>query len=583
MSFHITTTSSVVLAVVFHCVAALPLVAQGPRGVPPKPPPGTRWSDVDHDVTRVVVKFVEGHAVRLDGAKLHCSTLDLRDVAQLVGTDVRIERVFERDVARLDRERAELLLRLPADLDPPADLANWYRFVAKDAQRGAVLLDRMLAMPIVEAAFPDHRPTVNADPGDILPPTPSFTARQGYRDPAPNGIDHRASRVIPGGRGEGIQFTDIETGWYLDHEDIPQLTAAAVVGANPTPRDHGLAVVGELASEWDRVGTTGIVDLVAVKVHSHQSVNWASSVNVAAANTPVGGVVVLEVQLPWNGRTVLMESRQDVFDAVRNAVMAGKHVIAAAGNGSQNLDDPFFQRIFDRTFRDSGAIVVGATEGSQLVRASFSNHGSMVDANGWGRDVATTGYGDLFFPNGDRRQTYTAVFSGTSSATPIVTGAAIALMGALREQKGVTLTSSQLRALLRQHGTPVPNGNIGVRPDLRALLASQGLPNGLDLPREGDLGTAMELELTAPAGAQYAVAGALDRGSVDLGAAGRFLLDPNGTFALWAGIVPANGRQRLGFTYPNDLSLRGSSLFLQAGIVESGALRLTSSVRNFVP
>lgn len=129
-----------------------------------------------------------------------------------------------------------------------------------------------------------------------------------------------------------------------------------------------------------------------------------------------------------------------------------------AGNGSQNLDNPAFNQTFNRVVRDSGSIIVGATEGVTLARASFSNYGTIVDANGWGRNVVTTGYTDLFSGASDPHQKDTAVFSGTSSATPIVTSAAAATISVAKQQLGRTLTIAEVRALLRAHGTAVPGG-----------------------------------------------------------------------------------------------------------------------------
>lgn len=568
------------------------LPAQGRRGVEPKPDVDTVWHET-RDLSRIVVKFAEGAPVRLRAGRF-AGPVEL-GAANAVAAHARaVRRLFLRDEAELDAERAALLAELAARpaarpaLDPPADLNNYFLVEAADAAEGRALLNAFNALWVVELAFPEHRATVPCDPGDIPPATPDLNSGQAYRDPAPSGVDHFASRTIPGGRGEAMQVTDVESGWFLDHEDIPQLTPAAVIGTNPLARDHGLSVIGELACEWDPPGNggmTGLCDLVAVKVHSHQSVNWASSVNTAAANTPVGGVVVLEVQLTYTGGQICpMEVRQDVFDATRNATLAGKHVIAAAGNGTQNLDAAVFNRIFDRTFRDSGSIVCGATDGGLLVRASFSNYGSIVDANGWGFRVHTTGYGDLFnHTSTPNRQSYTATFSGTSSATPIVTGAAVALLGIAKEQLGRRLGVGELRTLLQQHGTDVPNGVIGKRPDLRRLLGALGLPRGLELVREGNLGTTMTLQASAPAGAPYLLAMALDRGDVDLGAAGRLLLDPAGVYGLASGTMPAAGSVTLNFGFPNDLSLRRRSLFLQNAWIEGAQLRLSSSVYNYVP
>ena len=54
-------------------------------------------------------------------------------------------------------------------------------------------------------------------------------------------------------------------------------------------------------------------------------------------------------------------------------------------------------------------------------RCGFSNYGSRVDCQGWGFEVTSTGYGSLQ-GGGSRDLWYTDTFSGTSSASPIVTG-----------------------------------------------------------------------------------------------------------------------------------------------------------------
>jgi hypothetical protein len=61
--------------------------------------------------------------------------------------------------------------------------------------------------------------------------------------------------------------------------------------------------------------------------------------------------------------------------AIRAATGRGIHVIEAAGNGGMDLDDARYGRRFDRTFRDSGAIVVGASD-SNRDPARFTDFGS---------------------------------------------------------------------------------------------------------------------------------------------------------------------------------------------------------------
>jgi len=555
--------------------------AQALRGPVTKPDAETVYHPEWRDFSRLVVKFAEGHAVRLVDGQFRAEIDVSAANALLAGTE-GVTRVFQRPVETLDAERATLLRNLPEGWDSPADLNNYFHVHCPGQREGRELLDAFNALDVVEIAFPEHGPTVPCDPGDILPVTPLFSDQQDYMDPAPTGIDQRRSRVIPGGRGEDLQVIDIESSWRLDHEDIPQLVQANVIGnhdesLNP---NHGVAVVGEIAAEWDAFGVTGITDLCAVKVHSHMRQFWASSVDVAAANTPVGGFVVLEVQLSFQGLTSPMESRQDVFDATRNATLAGKHVIAAAGNGSNDLDGPVYGGIFDLNLRDSGAVLVGATDGASLTRASFSNYGSRVDANGWGRNVATTGYGNIpHAGTGDVRQQYTASFSGTSSATPIVTGAAMALTGAVRRQQGIVQTPGELRDLLRLHGTDVPGGDIGRRPDLEILLAAVGLPDGLGLV-DATIGGTIQADIAGNPGDFWFLAAAWGPG-FQLVEGQRFLLDPGTTWTLSGGLLGGTGSTTELLNVPNDPALQGSDLHLQALTADTSTWRLTNSARNY--
>jgi hypothetical protein len=134
------------------------------------------------------------------------------------------------------------------------------------------------------------------------------------------------------------------------------------------------------------------------------------------------------------------------------------------------LDDPIYQGLFDRTIRNSGAILVGAGTPTGLDAEWFTNYGSRLDLNGWGDSVTSTGYGDL--QGGQETQWYTAGFSGTSSASPIVAGSVADLQGMSKARWGIALDGPLAAQILFDTGTPW-NGSlrIGNRPNLVAAYA----------------------------------------------------------------------------------------------------------------
>jgi subtilisin family serine protease len=93
-----------------------------------------------------------------------------------------------------------------------------------------------------------------------------------------------------------------------------------------------------------------------------------------------------------------------------------------------------------------------------------------VDVHAWGEKVVTLGYGDLSAAGENRA--YTATFSGTSSAAPIVVGAVADLQGIAHAVGKGALEPRALRELLRATGTPQAPGTqrIGSQPDLRTAI-----------------------------------------------------------------------------------------------------------------
>lgn len=332
---------------------------------------------------------------------------------------------------------------------------------------------------------------------------------QGYLEPAPVGMDVRYAWTLDGGRGENVRIIDIEIGWNLAHTDLVAATSnpfILVEGVDPQPqfnRDHGAAVLGEIIAANDGKGITGIahqaqIGLLNPLTAANTLPHIADTIDMAIRRAQPGDIILIEDQSakgprldPNTGRGLLpIEFEQDIFDAIKRATDAGLVVIEPAGNGAENLDDAIYQGRFNRN-HDSGAIMVGAgfvpanfsTEGPDRTRTDESNYGARVDVQGWGRAIATCGYGDIKLGQGENNF-YTTKFGGTSGASAMIAGAAAILQSIVKQRGLAPLTSIQMRRLLSTTGTAQAgnqNKSIGPRPNLRAAIA--GLDVSADDPK----------------------------------------------------------------------------------------------------
>ncbi|MFC9437290.1 S8 family serine peptidase [Nocardia sp. NPDC057030] len=377
--------------------------------------------------------------------------------------------------------------------------------------READLVDGAYLKPPSEPPIaPDY--TAEAAAADAPPVTPNFEARQGYLDAAPQGVDARWAWTVPGGRGQGVRVIDVEGAWRFTHEDLLG-NQGGVIGGDPSPdqgwRDHGTAVAGEISGDVNAFGITGIAPEALIRAVSIFGPGSAAAIRTAADALGAGDVILLELHRPgprfnYAGRPdqagyIAIEWWPDDLAAIRYAVGRGVIVVEAGGNGAEDLDaarydtrPAGFPAAWRNPFRggaaDSGAIIVGAgappagfhgrDHGPGRSRLAFSNFGSRVDTQAWGREVTTTGYGDLQ-GGSDEDLWYTDVFSGTSSASPIITGTVASYQG-ISTAAGRRRTPAEVRARLRATGSPQTSApgrpasqRIGNLPDLKAMAAPQ--------------------------------------------------------------------------------------------------------------
>lgn len=432
---------------------------------------------------RLIVKFRDDAQVRVrTGGLVSLSGHDLTEVARALRDHgpATIDPLLRRDEADVERTRRAATARSGRRLP---DL-NGYVEIAAPAAESEALLARLLALPVVETAYRPALPP--PPPGDIPPTTPDGEPDQGYLYAAPGGIEAEYAWTVPGGKGQGVTVVDIEYSWRQTHEDLENAVGAGECFAPTTEHiEHGTASMGLLIAGRNGYGVTGISHMASpmfvTDYPQGMSYSVARAIDCAMTFLGPGDVMLLEAQTYGpNGTFVPVEWDQAEFDSISIATAAGVVVVEPAGNGGENLDDEIYGGLFDWTIRDSGAIVVGAGAppdyGTQADRSrlEFSSYGGRLTSQGWGDDVVTTGYGDAFDGDGDPNQYYTALYSGTSSASAMVAGAVASLQGAQRACGPEPLEPITLRNHLMWTGSPQWSGpypgNIGSRPDLRAAI-----------------------------------------------------------------------------------------------------------------
>lgn len=344
----------------------------------------------------------------------------------------------------------------------PPNLSSFYHIDAPD-DRLDQLAHRFRQLDFVEYAYVEPRVGLPMLPIEITPirgepptVTSDFSGREDYLNSAPEGIDARFAWGLPGGRGSGVRIFDIEGAWRLTHEDLISNQGGVVAGTQIDDliwRNHGTAVLGVMGGDDNGFGVTGICPDANIQTISHNTLGTgtfpsgvAAGIVTAANMLSAGDIILIEAHAPGprfnfvdvGGQRgfIAMQYWPEVYAAITYAtVVKGVIVLEAAGNGAEDLDDPIYSTPplgfpplwspFNRATGDNASIIAGAgapppgLHGSGSTdpdrsRLQFSNFGSCIDAQGWGAQVTTCGYGDLQ-GGSDENLWYTDRFGGTSS------------------------------------------------------------------------------------------------------------------------------------------------------------------------
>ncbi|MGJ7550959.1 S8 family serine peptidase [Pseudomonas alloputida] len=336
-------------------------------------------------------------------------------------------------------------------------------------------------------------------------PTPDFEPQQHYLD-APGGRwqglnVQQAWNLRVRGRGARIHFSD--GGLFPNHEDLRKNPALKIValGPNDDPK-HGTASAGILLAADNALGVTGISHESELFIYHNRAQDGAGRLrtlkdllrqvepgDIVGINRQTANVRDLYTFLP-------SVHEQNWWEAIRALTERGAVVLVAACNGSNRTDEKLgsvagqgvdlsqWRNFNDRG--DAGAILVGACQSWDGKPHAYSNHHYRYRMlNAWGDSVTTLSYGDLQDRPGDDRD-YTDNYGGTSSATPMVTGALALIQSYAMEQHHLYLNAEQMHLLVMASGYDDASESgsevlpMGARPNVQGalLLLDQVLGSG---------------------------------------------------------------------------------------------------------
>jgi subtilisin len=266
----------------------------------------------------------------------------------------------------------------------------------------------------------------------------------------PTGIDRTDGDLSPTKSGDGTGSVDadiaiLDTGIDLTHPDLNVFKQITFVSGTSTGNDddgHGTHVAGIAAAKDNTDGVVGMAPgarLWAVKVLDSNGDGFDSDIIAGIDYITQHANEIDVVNMSFGGECC----DTALHTAIANSVAAGVTYTAAAGNegiNAQSVIPANYPEVITVSAISDANGNCGAQGGSSDDRfASFSNYGSVVDLAAPGVSIRSTYKGNSY-----------AIMSGTSMATPHVTGAA-----ALYKSLHPGATPSDIKnALLSSGSTP---------------------------------------------------------------------------------------------------------------------------------
>ena len=301
---------------------------------------------------RLTIKFRDAWQVRSlsDGSIVSKAGKDISSAQSIIGQhQLRLSALIqlpEEAIARIEQRAAAFSGNAQPDL-----LGMMVVNIPKDRNHQMVEIGELLQnQPEVEYAYIETIGT--PPPADIGTTTPDYTSLQGYNASDP-GVDMDYMYTL-GITGSNVQVTDCEYGYDANHEDLVDQDITQESGQTVSSwvaaygyDEHGTACVGEMAAGNNGYGITGLTYDAIVKFNPEYSdeegSRRASAIASAIDGSAIGDLILLEMQTQASyisGSSLYgpAELNPNVWTVTKTGTDAGVVIVAAAGNGDQDLD-----------------------------------------------------------------------------------------------------------------------------------------------------------------------------------------------------------------------------------------------------
>lgn len=312
--------------------------------------------------------------------------------------------------------------------------------------------------------------------------------------------------------GFNVKIGEIDTGIYQHGELNGRILAGydfvsnKTIAANTSSDDngHGTHVAGIIAANinnnagiYDVVGVAPLASLIPIKVLDKNGSGTLNNLVKGLDYSVSAGANIVNMSLGWSGGS----GDVSVASALQRGVSAGQLLVLAAGNsGLANPDWP--ARYAKQAFANGQIIAVGAVDNNNVMPS-------------WSNKAGDTANFYLVAPGVNILSTYNqpytyAYMSGTSMATPVVSGAAALL------KQGWNLSAKQIANILfttaTDLGAPGVDSTFGWGLlNLEKAMAPIGTPSFPTLTKAGTTITTKSVAISAsstPVAYKAALAGA---------------------------------------------------------------------------